>query len=271
MQINVRNDVWHRFIKRRHFECHDALGAHLVVRRVAIAVPAILLACRTSARTGRLSARQSWPTLKLILEGRMRVITSMIALAAALTAGGITVDGVAAQQVAGSASAVELPGTNHVVAPSAFPGPGREQSLIDLQNAIGDWLAFEFGLPKTLEQATVAFASPSRMAGLRFRDLSSDQWPNERSEILAVYDDDAKTIYLPEGWTGGTAAELSVLVHETVHHLQNVDRQKFACPEEREKMAYEAQERWLKLFSGSLEADFQLDPFTVLVRTTCHY
>ncbi|TIW19708.1 MAG: hypothetical protein E5V65_09895 [Mesorhizobium sp.] len=196
-------------------------------------------------------------------------IIPLAALAAA-----ITIDAAAAQQVAGpgsAAPAVVLPGTNHVVAPAALAGPGRERSLTDLQYAIGDWLAFEFGLPRIPEQASIAFASASRMAGLRFRDVPSDQWSNEKSGILAVYDDDARMIYLPEGWTGGTAAELSVLVHEMAHHLQNVGGLKFACSEEREKMAYDAQERWLKLFGGSLEADFELDPFTVLVRTNCPY
>ncbi|SFP83726.1 hypothetical protein SAMN03159463_04991 [Mesorhizobium sp. NFR06] len=201
----------------------------------------------------------------------MRLTASIIVLTAAFAT---TIHCTLAQQVAGSGSAVPgvlLPGTNHVVAPASFAGPGRERSLTDLQNAIGDWLALEFGLSKIPTQATVAFAPASRMASLRFRDVASDQWSNDKSEILAVYDDDARTIFLPEGWTGGTAAELSVLVHEMVHHLQNVGGLKFACPEEREKMAYEAQEHWLQLFGGSLEADFKLDPFTMLVRTNCHY
>jgi hypothetical protein len=140
-----------------------------------------------------------------------------------------------------------------------------------LLHQVQAWLAAEFGLPAIDGVPDISIVSLRKIAGLRYRDVSSDRWSSHPSEVLAVYDDEARTIYLPDGWTGRTAAELSVLVHETVHHLQNVGRLKFACPEEREKMAFEAQERWLQLFGSSLEADFELDPFTILARTNCLY
>jgi len=37
-------------------------------------------------------------------------------------------------------------------------------------------------------------------------------------------------MYLREGWSGATAAEISVLVHEMVHHLQHEARLGYACP-----------------------------------------
>ena len=79
------------------------------------------------------------------------------------------------------------------------------------------------------------------------------------------------TIYLPADWTGSTPAEVSVLVHEMVHHLQNVANTKFECPQAREQLAYAAQQRWLGLFDRTLEDEFQLDPFTLLVTTRCMY
>ena len=39
-------------------------------------------------------------------------------------------------------------------------------------------------------------------------------------EVVAEYDNSTKTIFLSDTWKGETAAELSVLVHEMVHHLQ---------------------------------------------------
>jgi hypothetical protein len=74
---------------------------------------------------------------------------------------------------------------------------------------------------------------------------------------------------LPEGWTGKTPAELSVLVHEMVHHLQNVSGQKFECPAAREKPAYLAQDKWLKQFDQTLEQDFEVDLFTIVVKSAC--
>jgi hypothetical protein len=56
-----------------------------------------------------------------------------------------------------------------------------------------------------------------------------------------------------------------------VHHVQNVGGLKYACPQEREKLAYMAQERWLGLFGHNLEADFDLDAFSLLVKTRCLY
>ena len=70
---------------------------------------------------------------------------------------------------------------------------------------------------------------------------------------------------------GRPPAEVSVLVHELVHHLQNVSRMKFTCPQEREKDAYAAQHAWLALFGRTLEQEFEIDPMTVLVRTNCGF
>ena len=78
-----------------------------------------------------------------------------------------------------------------------------------------------------------------------------------------------QTIFLPEGWHGKTPAEVSILVHEMVHHLQTRAQIKFACPEEREKLAFEAQELWLERSGVSLASEFELDGFTLLVRTNC--
>ena len=170
-----------------------------------------------------------------------------------------------------------------VVEPRTF---ATDLSFADSQTAllkaIGTWLTFEFGLPAIDEPPTIVFATASRMAGLRYRDVASDRWGvgtgpahldavGSASNVIAVYDDEAKIIYLPQGWSGKTAHDLSVLVHEMVHHMQNVAGLKFACPEEREKAAFEAQDRWLGQFGSDLEKEFELDPFTLLVRTNCLY
>jgi hypothetical protein len=70
-------------------------------------------------------------------------------------------------------------------------------------------------------------------------------------------------------WTGKTPAELSILVHEMVHHLQNVGQLQFACPEEREELAYKAQDQWLGLFGHDLLHDFDMDAFTIAVKSKC--
>jgi Domain of unknown function (DUF6647) len=149
-----------------------------------------------------------------------------------------------------------------------------------LLTAMETWVSSQFDLPAIHEHPRIEFAPPAKIASLRFTDLLSDPGaqvePNNRAssaqhDTIAIYDDATRTIYLPEGWTGGTPAELSVLVHELVHHFQNVLGLKHECPQEREKLAYIAQDRWLGLFGHSLADDFALDPFSLFVKTTCFY
>jgi len=147
--------------------------------------------------------------------------------------------------------------------------------------AIEAWLALRFDLPSVDHHPRIELVPPAKIAALRYQGFLSnpriENAPNgdartaSRSDVVAVYSDATETIYLPEGWTGTTAAELSILVHETVHHVQNVGGLKYACPQEREKLAYMAQERWLGLFGHNLEADFEIDAFSLLVKTRCLY
>jgi hypothetical protein len=89
------------------------------------------------------------------------------------------------------------------------------------------------------------------------------------SNIVSIYDSSERIIYLPESWSGATPADLSVLVHELVHHFQTAYRTTFECDAQREAAAFEMQEKWLRLFGTTLEAEFQVDPFSLLVRTSC--
>jgi hypothetical protein len=74
---------------------------------------------------------------------------------------------------------------------------------------------------------------------------------------------------LQQDWTGETPAEISVLVHEMVHHAQNLGGLEYECPAAREKLAFAVQAQWLSLFGQSLESEFSIDPMTLLVRTSC--
>ena len=141
-----------------------------------------------------------------------------------------------------------------------------------LLTAIALWLSINFQLSANLNHPAIKFVSAAEMIEplkknkLRTGDVSASEisW-----DIVSLYSNESKTIFLLDGWTGKTPAELSILVHEMVHHLQNVGQLKFACPEEREELAYKAQESWLHLFGHDLEHDFQMDPFTILVKSKC--
>jgi hypothetical protein len=150
-----------------------------------------------------------------------------------------------------------------------------------LLTAIVTWLSINLALPAVYDHPRIEYTSPDKMHAVRVSAetpsgssgpvLQAGHTPRRHAErnVEALYDDRSRTIHLPEGWRGATPAELSVLVHEMVHHLQNIAGLKYECPEAREKPAYVAQDRWLALFGRNLIDEFKLDPMTVLVRTKC--
>jgi hypothetical protein len=148
-----------------------------------------------------------------------------------------------------------------------------------LMAAMITWLSINFGLPAVSEHPRIEMVPAAQMAALRYRGLAtgapqggpkSDDNPLDRGgSVIALYDDVRRTIYLPAGWTGASLPELSVLVHELVHHLQNVGGVTYECPQAREKPAYAAQRAWLAQYGLDLFEVFELDAFTMHLRTSC--
>ena len=149
------------------------------------------------------------------------------------------------------------------------------------ESSLGDivtWLSSNFDLPATKERPVIEFASRMELATMRAKDRSSSQNFVEsddhqagQRQVVALYDNKTRTILLPDDWVGISPADQSVLVHEMVHHLQNVGKLTFDCPQAREKVAYLAQEKWLERFGLNLENEFDVDMFTVLISSACMY
>ncbi len=183
----------------------------------------------------------------------------------------------AVAQASGGAQSRTPPG----VGPSenrSFVTPVRYTPEKTTLTEIVIWLADNFNLPNIHEYPDIQFASAEDLVGMKYNGYFKGRPATEpqialtqRSEIEAVYNDVMKIIFLRQGWTGNTPAEQSVLVHEMAHHLQNPGQLKYDCPEARERVAYEAQDRWLRQFEKDLQTEFQLDPFTVLVKSTCPF
>jgi hypothetical protein len=145
---------------------------------------------------------------------------------------------------------------------------------------MAQWLSTNFGLPNAIELPRVERVPAADLYRLRYKALlplqsqaiggeHSTPLPEYRREVIAVYDDAARTIFLPETWTGKSAADQSVLVHEMVHHLQNMGGLKYECTGAREKLAYLAQDQWLKAHGLDLEKEFKVDMFTVVALSAC--
>ena len=134
-----------------------------------------------------------------------------------------------------------------------------------LLTVIMTWLSSNFDLPAAHEQPDVKFVTQQQMAEIRLGPLAT----SPGSELVAIYEDRSKTIFLSDRWSGDTPADLSVLVHEVVNHLQNLGKLRYSCPEARDALAYVAQEKWLGMFGQSLQTAFELDPLTLKVKTAC--
>lgn len=148
-----------------------------------------------------------------------------------------------------------------------------------LLTVIVTWLSTNFGLPASYSHPQIVFVAPETMQVTRYQAAAvgrtgqppGSAQPASTSEIESFYDDSTRTIYLRDEWSEESLADLSVLVHEMVHHLQNIGDLDYSCPEAREKPAYTAQDQWLKQFGRNLIDEFTLDAMTVLVRTRCLY
>lgn len=143
----------------------------------------------------------------------------------------------------------------------------------DLVLALQAWLSAELGVPTVTDPPHFVFATPHQLLVMRYRTVVSDRsrpvgGPGE-GDVVALYETDTGTVYLPRGWTGTSAAELSVLVHELVHHVQTVRGIRYGCAEAREAPAFDAQDRLLIFLGTDLEREFGIDPFTRLARALC--
>jgi len=134
-----------------------------------------------------------------------------------------------------------------------------------LLTAIVTRLSVHFGLPAIYDHPAIQLLPPAQIVEIRHGTSDS----STRREIVSIYDDATRTIVLPDSWTEETPADLSILVHEMVHHLQNLAGLQYECAASREKAAYAAQAGWLALFGQSLLSEFELDQTTLKLTTQC--
>jgi hypothetical protein len=164
-----------------------------------------------------------------------------------------------------------LPAATHAEAIPLQPattGPSAAVEGLDiLLDRIALWLARNFDLPLADTPPRLVLAPPATLVALRYGHGSAVA----PGEVVAVYLDDESAIYLTEEWTGQTPVDLSVVVHEMVHHMQAGAGMRFACPGAREEPAYRAQATWLALFGEDLESAFGIDAMTLMLHTTCGY
>lgn len=166
--------------------------------------------------------------------------------------------------------------------PALAEGPSGNLPANSSLATIARWISTNYDLPYPAELPRIELVQPAQILRLRYDALlprrsqaiggeHSTPLPQVQREVVAVYDDASRTIYLPVGWTGATVAERSVLVHEMVHHLQNLAGRKYDCGGAREKPAYLAQRQWLAERGLELETEFDVDLFTIVALSACMF
>ena len=169
-----------------------------------------------------------------------------------------------------------------LIFPEAPVSPKTLRPSRALLDMIASWLRANFDLPAQGEPPHIELVPSAKLFALRYSrftaqgEISLDgarrnESSSDTPRIDGLYDDKRRTIYLREDWQGHTFVEVSVLVHEMVHHLQNLADMKYACVHQRERLAYEAQGKWLAIFGKDLGEEFGVDPFTVIARGLCWY
>ena len=153
------------------------------------------------------------------------------------------------------------------LAAATTAGAAETQTPPSLIDTIELWLVSNFDLKPATTPPDLARVSPSKLVEIRYGPASQVS----PGQVLGAYDESGPVIYLTESWSGRTPEQLSVLVHEMVHHLQASNDKRFACPAEREGLAYRAQDAWLQLFGMDLKSAFGIDAATLLVATACTY
>ena len=81
----------------------------------------------------------------------------------------------------------------------------------------------------------------AEMNSLYFKDND-----HEPDSLHGLYNKEDDTIILPDDWNKDDPFDMSVLLHELVHYLQDVNGMQFNCTQEMEKDSWPIQQNFLK-------------------------
>ena len=116
------------------------------------------------------------------------------------------------------------------------------QSLSNLINHLDDWLDSNTDLPPRADPAEIRFVDKYSAAALSASKHSADV-----DNLRGLYDSDSQTIWLVYPWNPLDPYNVSVLLHEQVHHRQ-AEAGHWYCPGAQELPAYRIQQEWLAQF-----------------------
>ncbi len=129
---------------------------------------------------------------------------------------------------------------------------------------LAGWIAIQTGLA-VVEPPHIEKVTPITMSERAFGPGIAP------SPLLrALYSQPAGTVYLRKNWDASNLRDQSELLHELIHHFQNVHNLKYGCGAEREKLAYDLQIKWLREQGVADPYEYlEINAFFVVMASVC--
>ena len=150
--------------------------------------------------------------------------------------------------------------------------------MIELVMGLMIWISTQTGWPVP-EPPEIVYIESSQEMFLLSNDCHNE--PNQpicstynpdHSNILGLYNNEIKTIFLEKDFWWASVRDQSILLHELVHHMQytkNWEHYRKKCKGDIEKEAYDLQEKWLAIRGLELGPTIDLGPLMRHVLTQC--
>ncbi len=122
-----------------------------------------------------------------------------------------------------------------IAMPSEWRQAGDIHALI---SSLDDWLDVQADWPRREAPPRIRFVGQEQAAARQVATASF-----QRGRMRGLYDPDRSEILLVRPWHPRDAGDVSVLLHELVHHRQAPHH--WYCPAAQELLAYRLQEAWL--------------------------
>lgn len=126
--------------------------------------------------------------------------------------------------------------------------PVAAQTLAPIVSELEEWLDENSGLPRLEHLPSVQFSGPAGLDEIGGSTMSIG------SRTRGLYDPATRTITLIEPWTPSDPIDVSVLLHELVHHRQPGIHED--CPSAQEPKAYRLQQKWLAAQKITLDVNW---------------
>lgn len=147
-------------------------------------------------------------------------------------------------------------------------------SLDTTMRSLMTWASPATGYPVPDTVPRVRFADRCDIEAFVYPDSTSD-CDTDGSGVQAAYEHHSKTIYLQTGWSADSLFDVSALLHELIHHMQNeagLTIDTVECPpRDLEKPAYDAQIAWINATGEDAYEVIGMNGLFYVMITSCDF